>query len=258
MKTILIIGIGAGNPEHITIQAVNALNRVDVFFIMDKGEAKGSMIDLRRDICARFIPADRKYRFATAQSPQWDRHGGEYSAVIGNLNRDKQAVFEQMIAEEMQDGETAGVLVWGDPSLYDSTIRIMADIATAGRHAITYDVIPGISSLHALTAQHRTTLNTVGQPVEITTGRRLAESGFSARTDSVFVMLDGDDTYRNFADDDSLDIYWGAYVGTPDEILISGRLKDVAEQIAKARAAAKQAHGWIMDSYLLRRRHQKS
>jgi len=252
MKTILIIGIGAGNPEHLTIQAVNALNRVDVFFLMDKGETKGSMIDLRRDICGRFIAADRTYRFAMAKSPQWDRHSGEYNAVIDDLNRGKQTVFEQLIAGEMQDGETAGVLVWGDPSLYDSTIRIMADIVAAGRHAIAYEVIPGISSLHALTAQHRTTLNTVGQPVEITTGRRLAE-GFPAQTDSVFVMLDGDDTFRRFADDDSLDIYWGAYVGTPQEILISGRLKDVAAQIAQARATAKQTHGWIMDSYLLRR-----
>lgn len=253
MKTILIIGIGAGNPEHLTVQAVNALNRVDVFFLMDKGEAKASMIDLRRDICARFIAAGHRYRFATAQSPQWDRRSGEYNTVIDDLNRGKQAIFEQLIAGEMQDGETAGVLVWGDPSLYDSTIRILADITASGRHAITYDVIPGVSSLHALTAQHRTTLNTVGQSVEITTGRRLAE-GFPAHTDSVFVMLDGDDTYRRFADDESLDIYWGAYIGTPDEILISGRLKDVAERIAQARAAAKQAHGWIMDSYLLRRK----
>ncbi|MBS4048591.1 MAG: precorrin-6A synthase (deacetylating) [Alphaproteobacteria bacterium] len=253
MKTILIIGIGTGNPEHLTLQAVAALNRVDVFFIMDKGEAKGGMIDLRKDICARFITAGRNYRFATAQSPHWDRHSGAYNAVIDGLNRDKQAIFEQMIADDMAEGETAGLLVWGDPSLYDSTIRIMADIAAAGRHAIAYEVIPGISSLHALTAQHRTTLNTVGQPVEITTGRRLAEGGFPAHTDSVFVMLDGDDTYRRFAGDDSLDIYWGAYIGSPDEILISGRLQDVAEQIAQTRAAARQAHGWIMDSYLLRR-----
>ena len=27
MKTLLLIGIGAGNPEHITVQAINALNR---------------------------------------------------------------------------------------------------------------------------------------------------------------------------------------------------------------------------------------
>ncbi len=40
MKRILIIGIGAGNPDYVTIQAVNALNEVDVFFVMDKGIAK--------------------------------------------------------------------------------------------------------------------------------------------------------------------------------------------------------------------------
>ncbi|MEA2926682.1 MAG: precorrin-6A synthase, partial [Alphaproteobacteria bacterium] len=35
MRKILIIGIGAGDPEYVTVQAVNALNRVDAFFIPD-------------------------------------------------------------------------------------------------------------------------------------------------------------------------------------------------------------------------------
>jgi len=37
MKKLLVIGVGAGNPDYITMQAVKALNRVDVFFLMDKG-----------------------------------------------------------------------------------------------------------------------------------------------------------------------------------------------------------------------------
>ena len=37
MKKILIIGIGAGDPDYMTVQAINALNRADVFFVMDKG-----------------------------------------------------------------------------------------------------------------------------------------------------------------------------------------------------------------------------
>jgi precorrin-6A synthase len=37
MKRILAIGIGAGNLEYVIIQAVNALNQVNVFFVMDKG-----------------------------------------------------------------------------------------------------------------------------------------------------------------------------------------------------------------------------
>ena len=47
MKTILIIGIGAGDPEYVTMQAVNALNRVDVFFIIEKGASKAKLIELR-------------------------------------------------------------------------------------------------------------------------------------------------------------------------------------------------------------------
>ena len=40
MKTLLIIGIGAGDPDYLTVQAINALNRTDVFFLMDKGDRK--------------------------------------------------------------------------------------------------------------------------------------------------------------------------------------------------------------------------
>lgn len=251
MKTILIIGIGAGNPEYITIQAVNALNRVDVFFLLDKGDDKESMIALRRDICDRYIK-NRSYRFAEAKSPDWSRNSGEYNAVIDSLNRDKRAIFERLITDEMQEGECGAFLIWGDPSLYDSTIRIVDAIAGSDRLEIDYEVIPGISSLHALTARHRTPLNSIGRPVTITTGRKLGNR-FPGNTDSVFVMLDADNAYRSFLDQD-VDIYWGAYIGTPDEILISGRLKDVAEDIDRARAAAKATHGWIMDSYLLRKR----
>ncbi|WP_287809273.1 SAM-dependent methyltransferase, partial [Pseudomonas sp.] len=34
MKTILVIGIGAGHPDHLTLQAVKALNRADVDALM--------------------------------------------------------------------------------------------------------------------------------------------------------------------------------------------------------------------------------
>ena len=40
MKRILVIGIGAGGSEHLTVQAIEAINRADVFFTFDKGEEK--------------------------------------------------------------------------------------------------------------------------------------------------------------------------------------------------------------------------
>jgi len=66
-------------------------------------------------------------------------------------------------------------------------------------------------------------------------------------------MLDSHNSFKHLADED-LDIYWGAYVGTPDEILISGKLREVMDDIERVRAEARRTHGWIMDTYLLRRR----
>ena len=250
MKKILIIGIGAGDPDYVTMQAVNALNRVDVFFMMDKGPAKAKLIELRKEICRRYIKHD-DHRFVDATSPEWTRGTEDYFATVDELNRDKQALFERLIAQEMADGECGAFLVWGDPTLYDSTIRIIEIIAGSGRHQLDYEVIPGISSIQALAARHKTTLNRIGQSIEITTGRKIAD-GFPDHADSVVVMLDAENTYRRFADQD-VDIYWGAYVGMPDEILVSGKVRDVAGDIERLRSEARQANGWVMDCYLMRR-----
>ncbi|MFJ2363246.1 precorrin-6A synthase (deacetylating) [Pseudomonas sp. NPDC087697] len=250
MKQILIIGIGAGNPEYITMQAVNALNRVDVFFLMDKGQSKDKLIDLRREICERYI-TDPAYRFVEAHSPERVRGDVDYNASVVTLNRDKQQTFERLINEEMTDGECAAFLVWGDPTLYDSTIRILQAILDSGRCTFNFEVIPGISSVQALAAQHKVPLNRIGRSIEITTGRRLA-AGKVGDADSLVVMLDAEDSYHQVADQEQ-QIYWGAYLGTPDEILISGKLKDVAAEIERVRKAARLANGWIMDTYLLRK-----
>lgn len=249
MKKILIIGIGAGDPDFVTMQAVKALNTVDVFFILEKGAAKDGMMELRREICRRYA-RDRAYRIVEAPSPPRDPRPANYAACVDDLNQAKQDAFGKMIADGLGEGQTGAILAWGDPSLYDSSIRNVE--AIAARHGIEYEVIPGITAVQVLTARHRITLNTIGRPVEITTGRRLAE-GWPAGVDSVVVMLDGEETYRRFADQD-IDIYWGAYLGTPDEILIAGRLADVAEEIHRVRTAQRLAHGWIMDTYLMRRR----
>jgi precorrin-6A synthase len=251
MKKLLIIGVGAGNPEYVTIQAVNALNEVDVFFVMDKGTAKEKLIALRKEIIERYVK-DREYRIVEATNPERRLAESDYVRTVEDLNRDKQQVFERLIGEELKDGECGAFLVWGDPSLYDSTMRIVAAIAQSGRHAFEYDVIPGISSVQALAAKHRVALNAIGRPLQITNGRTLAE-GFPENVDSVVVMLDAQNAYKQVAGED-LDMYWGAYVGTPDEILIAGKLPDVMDEIERTRADARQRHGWIMDTYMLKRR----
>ncbi|KJZ63895.1 precorrin-6A synthase (deacetylating) [Pseudomonas fluorescens] len=250
MKKLLVIGIGAGNPDYITMQAVKALNLVDVFFLMDKGQSKDKLIDLRREICERYI-TDRDYRFVEAHSPERERGDVDYKASVEDLNLAKQQTFERLISEELTDDQCAGFLVWGDPALYDSTIRILQAILASGRCVFEFEVIPGITSVQALAAQHKVPLNRIGRSIEITTGRRLA-AGQVSDADSLVVMLDAEDSYHRVADQET-EIYWGAYLGTPDEILISGKLKDVADEIERVRKVARLENGWIMDTYLLRK-----
>ncbi|WP_413705490.1 precorrin-6A synthase (deacetylating) [Pseudomonas sp. Pseusp16] len=250
MKKLLVIGIGAGNPDYITMQAVKALNRVDVFFLMDKGQSKDKLIDLRREICERYI-TDHDYRFVEAHSPERERGEVDYKTSVDDLNLARQQTFERLINEEVSDGQCGGFLVWGDPALYDSTIRILQAIQASAACTFEFEVVPGITSVQALAAQHRVPLNQIGRSVEITTGRRLA-AGQVSDADSLVVMLDAQDAYCQVVDQDT-EIYWGAYLGTPDEILISGKLKDVADEIERVRKAARLANGWIMDTYLLRK-----
>ena len=157
MRKLLVIGIGAGNPDYITMQAVKALNLVDVFFLMDKGQSKDSLIDLRREICERYI-TDRDYRFVEAHSPERERGEVDYTSSVEDLNLAKQLTFERLINEEMTDDQCAGFLVWGDPALYDSTIRILQAILASGRCVFEFEVIPGITSVQALAAQHKVPL----------------------------------------------------------------------------------------------------
>jgi precorrin-6A synthase len=68
----------------------------------------------------------------------------------------------------------------------------------------------------------------------------------------VIVMLDGNCAFKAI-DDAGIDIYWGAYLGTADEILVSGNLDARKGEIERLRAEAKARKGWVMDTYLLRR-----
>ncbi|MCB1448180.1 MAG: precorrin-6A synthase (deacetylating) [Rhizobiaceae bacterium] len=250
MRKILIVGIGSGNPEHMTIQAINALNSADVLFVPTKGAKKTELAGVRREIIARYVtnPASRTVEFAVPERRTADR---SYNQSVDQWHAAIADIHSGLIAGELGEKQTGAFLVWGDPMLYDSTIRIIERVKARGGLAFDYAVIPGITSLQALCSAHRIPLNLVGKPVEITTGRRLAES-FPEKSETVAVMLDGEQAFSGIDDKDAT-IYWGAYLGTPDEITISGPLSEISEEILERRRAARESMGWIMDIYLLRK-----
>lgn len=247
-RTVLVIGIGAGNPDHVTVQAIDAMNRADVLFIPEKGAEKEALARIRREICERFI--QRSYRLVPFAMPPRRAAEESYGEAVSDWHAAMAALYGRLLTENLGEGECGAFLVWGDPALYDSTMRIL-DRLNGGGFALDYEVIPGITALQALAARHRVALNTIGQAVTITTGRRLRE-GFPGDADSVVVMLDAGEGLRSVEVD--VDIWWGANIGTPDEMLVAGRLGEVIGAIERRRAELRERRGWVMDTCLLRRR----
>jgi precorrin-6A synthase len=247
MVELLLVGIGTGNPEHLTLQAIRALNSADLILIPRKGADKADLAELRRSICAEVV-TNAATRIVEFDLPRRDPADTDYRRGVDDWHDAIAAIWSGTIRSELPDGGSVAFLVWGDPTLYDSTLRIASRLQPAP----TVRVIPGITSIQALTASHAIPLNDIGSPFLVTTGRRLREAGWPACTDTLVVMLDGDCAFRHL-DPAGVTIWWGAYLGLAAEIILSGPLTEMAALIPKARAAAREANGWIMDVYVLKR-----
>lgn len=243
MFDLTLIGIGTGNPDHLTLQAIKAINAADTILIPRKGEGKADLAELRLAICRDVLtnPATKIVEF---DLPVRDEAILDYKARVEDWHDRIAGIWKAAIGQATK----VALLVWGDPSLYDSTLRIAARLAPPER----IQVVPGITSVHALTAAHGMTLNEIGAPFVVTTGRRLRDEGFPEGVDTAVIMLDGECSFQALAPA-NLSIWWGAYVGMAEEITLAGPLAETAQKIIETRAAARAAHGWIMDIYILRR-----
>ncbi len=244
MRTLFLIGIGTGNPDHLTGQARRTVREADLILIPHKGADKADLAHLRQDIVASLRPDDPG--MAVFEMPVRDP-ALPYLERVEHWHDQIAQSWSESIEAHPKAAKVA-LLVWGDPSLYDSTLRIAARL----RPLPQIKVIAGLTSLQLLTAAHAIPLNTVGGPVTITTGRQLRDMGWPDGAETLAIMLDGDCAFQTL-DPDGLQIWWGAYLGMEEEILCSGPVSEVGQQIIDMRAAAKASHGWIMDIYILRK-----
>ncbi|KRR02215.1 precorrin 6A synthase [Bradyrhizobium jicamae] len=248
MLTLSLIGIGCGDPEHLTLAAVRAINAADLVLIPRKGDVKSDLAELRRTICAQVLRNDRT-RIAEFVIPVREAYQEDYRKGVDEWHDALAATWSQEIAQHLGSEGRVALLIWGDPSLYDSSLRIARRLDPSP----AIEVVPGITSIQALCAAHSLPLNDVGEPFLVTTGRRLCEGGWPHGTNTVVVMLDGGAAFQSL-DPAGLHIWWGAYLGMREEITMSGALAEVGPIIVAARQRARGRHGWIMDSYILKRR----
>lgn len=256
-----LIGIGAGNPAHLTREAAEAMNAAQLILLPHKGEEKAELAALRHTLCQAVLRGPQPPRLAAFDMPVRASEGAAYlrrvddwHAAIAQRWQAAIASVWPALAARAQPGAPLRValLVWGDPCLYDSSLRI-AQRLPAPLHSLR--VVPGITAVQSLAAAHAIALNDVGQPFAVTTGRQLRERGWPPGVDTAIVLLDGQCSFKALPPDlaAGLHIWWGAYLGLPQQMLDSGPLPQAAPRIERARALARQQHGWIMDTYLLRR-----
>ncbi len=243
LEDLWLIGIGTGSPGHLTAEGAQALQQAAVILVPHKGEDKSDLAEIRHRMIAasgttaQVITFD--YPVRDPAQPYLDRVDAWHDEIALR--------WQAALAKATVSGPVA-VLVWGDPSLYDSTIRIAARLVPQP----SLRVVPGISAIHALTAAHVLPLNTINGAVVITTGRRLRETGWPDGAETVVVMLDGACSFQHLPSD-GLTIWWGAFLGMEEQLLDHGPVHEVTERIISTRAAARKQHGWIMDIYILRK-----
>jgi precorrin-6A synthase len=249
MIELCLVGIGTGNPDHVTRQGVKALNAADLILVPRKGAGKADLAELRLQLCQELVtnPATQVVGF---DMPVRDADDPDYPAAVHRWHDAIAEVWLATIRTHLPEGGHVALLVWGDPSLYDSTLRIAERLAV--QLPVKVSVVPGITALQALTAAHAIALNDINAPVTITTGRQLRDLGWPVNADTVAVMLDGHCAFQHLPTE-GVTIWWGAYLGMPQQVLVCGPLTEVSARILVERQAARAAHGWVMDTYLMRR-----
>jgi precorrin-6A synthase len=255
MRELLAIGIGMGKPEQLTLEAVDALGSVQVFFLFVKDAQGEELLDARKELVARF-GGGLKQRVVELADPPRRRDDRDYLRSVQRWREARARALETAIERELPDGGCGGVLVWGDPSLYDGTLELFEAIAARGRLAIHWRVIPGITSAQALAARRRRTLHPTGGELLITTGRRVAAGRLPERDLDLLVMLDSGAGLRALQrlperQRAKLEIAWGAYLGMEGELTLAGGVSELLEEIADQRERCRRRRGWIMDTYLL-------
>ncbi|KRB73395.1 precorrin 6A synthase [Nocardioides sp. Root190] len=224
-------------PQHVTPEVAAALAGCDYALAVQKSE-EDPLLAVRQAV------ADAHgVELVVVRDPERDRSPGldraGYEGAVVDWYAARLAAYREVLEAR---GGTCAFLVWGDPSLYDGTIRIVRELSD------DIDVLPGISAPQVLAARHGIVLHDVGQPVHVTTARRLRDDVAGGQRNLV-VMLTGGVDLDGFED---WTIWWGANLGGVGERLVTGPVGSVVGEIVEARAAAKAEAGWVMDLFLLR------
>ena len=118
MVELFLVGIGTGNPEHITIQARRAIEEAGLILIPYKGSEKSELVDVRLKICKEIVKG-KNTKIIQFDLPSRDL-SYSYQEGVEKWHDNVARVWSSTIRKNCSEDTKVALLIWGDPSLYDS------------------------------------------------------------------------------------------------------------------------------------------
>lgn len=148
-SVLYCVGCGPGDPELITIKAINLIKNADIIFTPTARENKPSVA---LSIVEKYVPKETEIR-----------------QLIFPMTKDVAKLKESWknntteISDAIRRGKKAIYLTVGDPSLYSTWIYIQKEIQSNHKD-IEVEIVPGITSIFSFSAELKTP---VGEGEEI-------------------------------------------------------------------------------------------
>ena len=213
MRELTAVGCGPGDPELLTVRAVNAIKNADIIACPTAREGKQSMalkavstlVDESRQKILQLVFPMTKDRGTLEDA--WKRNAG-------------------LLAEAIRDGAKAAYLTIGDPYLYSTWIYLHREIQSRYPD-IKVDVVPGIVSMFTFASKAGISLAEGGEKMSVIPSCYNLESvrEIAKNSETLVFLKDGryfDQVIRllreaGFAENSPLAI--GQDLGTEDEIV---------------------------------------
>lgn len=136
------VGIGPGNPEYLTVKAVDVLKSVDVIFTVI---SKNATTSVSKNVVDSLSPK------------------AEVKLQIFTMSRDKEERFNQVyknaeeIIAELKKGKSCAFATLGDPMTY-STFGYVLEYIKEKMPSLDFEIIPGITSFSTFAAKAKQVL----------------------------------------------------------------------------------------------------
>ena len=214
---VYIVGGGPGDPELLTLKAKRIIESADVVIFADS-----------------LVP------------PEVVEFAKDSAQVVGSKEMNLDEIMEMEISS-VREGKTVARVQSGDPSIYGAILEQMRILEKEG---VDFEIIPGVSAAFAAAAVLRSELTVPEKSqtvimtrmegrVSMPKGEQLKDLATHGCTMVIFLSITRvtkvvrELTSSGYTEDTPVAVVYR--VGWPDELVIRGTLKDIADKVRAAK-----------------------